>query len=164
MSSALDVKWPIPSLLLESQHFGTYPSQPVIATIKYKGISCVPANGIPVAAYILQLIYCGTTAAACDPQNNSRTQVRCCAKMACIANYIKYTRKYAEYRARWAIVLQGSHVSWISSGALLRGDKRLHFAEGHQIQVRILRAGRKLRAQIEGFRCQSFRANDQRVY
>ncbi|KAH0951561.1 hypothetical protein HN011_005593 [Eciton burchellii] len=75
MSSALDVKWPIPSLLLESQHFGTYPSQPVIATIKYKGISCVPANGIPVAAYILQLIYCGTTAAACDPQNNSRTQM-----------------------------------------------------------------------------------------
>ncbi|CAL1681661.1 unnamed protein product [Lasius platythorax] len=75
MSSALDVKWPIPSLLLESQHFGTYPSQPVIATIKYNGISCVPANGIPVAAYSLQLIYCGTTAAACDPQNNSRTQV-----------------------------------------------------------------------------------------
>lgn len=75
MSSALDVKWPIPSLLLESQHFGTYPSQPVIATIKYNGISCVPDNGIPVAAYSLQLIYCGTTAAACDPQNNSRTQV-----------------------------------------------------------------------------------------
>ncbi|XP_072764164.1 uncharacterized protein Gogo isoform X3 [Anoplolepis gracilipes] len=75
MSSALDVKWPIPSLLLESQHFGTYPSQPVIATIKYNGISCVPANGIPVAAYSLQLIYCGTTAAACDPQNNSRMQV-----------------------------------------------------------------------------------------
>lgn len=75
MSSALDVKWPIPSLLLESQHFGTYPSQPVIATIKYNGISCVPANGIPVAAYSLQLIYCGTTDAACDPQNNSRTQV-----------------------------------------------------------------------------------------
>ncbi|XP_014468051.1 PREDICTED: uncharacterized protein LOC106740996 isoform X2 [Dinoponera quadriceps] len=75
MSSALDVKWPTPSLLLESQHFGTYPSQPVVATIKYNGISCVPANGVPVAAYILQLIYCGTTAAACDPQNNSRTQV-----------------------------------------------------------------------------------------
>lgn len=75
MSSALDVKWPIPSLLLESQHFGTYPSQPVIATIKYNGISCVPDNGIPVAAYSLQLIYCGTTAAACDPQNNSRMQV-----------------------------------------------------------------------------------------
>ncbi|XP_012541102.1 uncharacterized protein LOC105839373 isoform X2 [Monomorium pharaonis] len=75
MSSALDVKWPTPSLLLESQHFGTYPSQPVIATIKYNGISCVPANGVPVAAYILQLIYCGTTAAACDPQNNGRMQV-----------------------------------------------------------------------------------------
>ncbi|XP_011869419.1 PREDICTED: uncharacterized protein LOC105562883 isoform X2 [Vollenhovia emeryi] len=75
MSSALDVKWPTPSLLLESQHFGTYPSQPVIATIKYSGISCVPANGVPVAAYILQLIYCGTTAAACDPQNNGRMQV-----------------------------------------------------------------------------------------
>ncbi|XP_032671721.1 uncharacterized protein LOC116844362 isoform X3 [Odontomachus brunneus] len=75
MSSALDVKWPTPSLLLESQHFGTYPSQPIVATIKYNGISCVPANGVPVAAYILQLIYCGTTAAACDPQNNSRTQV-----------------------------------------------------------------------------------------
>ncbi|KAM0731380.1 SCO-spondin [Formica fusca] len=75
MSSALDVKWPIPSLLLESQHFGTYPSQPVIATIKYNGISCVPANGVPVAAYTLQLIYCGTTPAACDPQNNSRMQV-----------------------------------------------------------------------------------------
>ncbi|KAG5323137.1 SSPO protein, partial [Acromyrmex heyeri] len=75
MSSALDVKWPTPSLLLESQHFGTYPNQSIIATIKYKGISCVPANGVPVAAYILQLIYCGTTAAACDPQNNSRMQV-----------------------------------------------------------------------------------------
>lgn len=75
MSSALDVKWPTPSLLLETQQIGTYPSQPVIATIKYNGISCVPANGIPVAAYILQLIYCGTSAAACDPQNNSRTQV-----------------------------------------------------------------------------------------
>jgi len=75
MSSALDVKWPTPSLLLESQHFGTYPNQSIIATIKYKGISCIPANGVPVAAYILQLIYCGTTAAACDPQNNSRMQV-----------------------------------------------------------------------------------------
>ncbi|XP_012054704.1 PREDICTED: uncharacterized protein LOC105617761 [Atta cephalotes] len=75
MSSALDVKWPTPSLFLESQHFGTYPNQSIIATIKYKGISCIPANGVPVAAYILQLIYCGTTAAACDPQNNSRMQV-----------------------------------------------------------------------------------------
>ncbi|KAL0109016.1 hypothetical protein PUN28_014247 [Cardiocondyla obscurior] len=75
MSSALDVKWPTPSLLLESQHFGTYPNRSVIATIKYNGISCIPANGVPVAAYILQLIYCGTTAAACDPQNNGRMQV-----------------------------------------------------------------------------------------
>ncbi|KAL6255317.1 hypothetical protein P5V15_013657 [Pogonomyrmex californicus] len=75
MSSALDVKWPIPFLHLDSQHFGTYPSQPIVATIKYNKISCVPANGVPVAAYILQLIYCGTTAAACDPQNNGRTQV-----------------------------------------------------------------------------------------
>lgn len=75
MSSVLDVKWPTPSLLLESQNFGTYPSQPIIAIIKYNGISCVPANDAPVVAYILQLIYCGTTVAACDPQNNNRMQV-----------------------------------------------------------------------------------------
>ncbi|XP_020293454.1 uncharacterized protein LOC109859524 [Pseudomyrmex gracilis] len=75
MSSALDVKWPIPSLLLESHHFGTYPTQPVVVIIKYNEVLCVPVDGVPVAAYNLKLIYCGTTDTACDPQNNDRTQV-----------------------------------------------------------------------------------------
>ncbi|XP_047370834.1 uncharacterized protein LOC124957701 isoform X1 [Vespa velutina] len=75
MSNALDVKWPTPSLFLERQRFTTYPNEPISATLRYSEISCEPSEKVPAAAYTLQLIYCGSSTIACDPQNKSRVQV-----------------------------------------------------------------------------------------
>lgn len=75
MSNALDVKWPTPSLFLERQKFTTYPNEPISATLRYSEISCEPSEKVPAAAYTLQLIYCGSSTVACDPQNKSRVQV-----------------------------------------------------------------------------------------
>ncbi|XP_015182052.1 PREDICTED: uncharacterized protein LOC107069332 isoform X1 [Polistes dominula] len=75
MSNALDVKWPTPSLFLERQRFTTYPNVPISATLRYKEIFCEPSEKVPAAAYTLQLIYCGSSTVACDPQNKSRVQV-----------------------------------------------------------------------------------------
>ncbi|KAL7287438.1 hypothetical protein TKK_0018546 [Trichogramma kaykai] len=75
MWTTLDVRWPTPSLALEPQHLDTYPSQPVLATLEYTGISCAPAAGVPVPAYTVQLIYCGASVLSCDPRNKSHVQM-----------------------------------------------------------------------------------------
>ncbi|KAI4489498.1 hypothetical protein M0802_011033 [Mischocyttarus mexicanus] len=75
MSNALDVKWPTPSLFLERQRFTTYPNVPISVTLRYNEIFCEPSENVPAAAYTLQLIYCGSSTVACDPQNKSRVQV-----------------------------------------------------------------------------------------
>ncbi|XP_046626875.1 uncharacterized protein LOC124308332 isoform X1 [Neodiprion virginianus] len=75
MRTTLDVRWPTPSLSLEPQHFETYPRQPVLATIEYTGVSCTPYAGVPVAAYSLELIYCGPSVLSCDTRNKSHVQV-----------------------------------------------------------------------------------------
>ncbi|XP_063995525.1 uncharacterized protein LOC135172933 isoform X2 [Diachasmimorpha longicaudata] len=73
--TTLDVRWPTPSLTMEPQHFNTYPDQPVLATLEYTGISCAPAEGLPVDTYSLQLIYCGASVLSCDPRNRSIPQM-----------------------------------------------------------------------------------------
>ncbi|XP_014612298.1 PREDICTED: uncharacterized protein LOC106791281 isoform X3 [Polistes canadensis] len=75
MSNALDVKWPTPSLFLERQRFTTYPNVSISATLRYKEIFCEPSEKVPAAVYTLQLIYCGSSTVACDPQNKSRVQI-----------------------------------------------------------------------------------------
>ncbi|XP_023317797.1 uncharacterized protein LOC106656491 [Trichogramma pretiosum] len=75
MWTTLDVRWPTPSLALEPQHLDTYPSQPVLATLEYTGISCAPAAGVPVPTYTVQLIYCGASVLSCDPRNKSHVQM-----------------------------------------------------------------------------------------
>lgn len=75
MRTTLDVRWPTPSLALEPQHLDTYPSQPVLATLEYTGISCAPSLGVPVPTYSVQLIYCGSSPSSCDPRNKSHVQV-----------------------------------------------------------------------------------------
>ncbi|XP_076749632.1 thrombospondin-1 like protein golden goal isoform X1 [Xylocopa sonorina] len=74
-SKILDVKWPLPTIFLESQQITTYPSDPVKTIIKYDGINCAPSENVPVAVYILQLIYCGSTATACYLRNSTSTQL-----------------------------------------------------------------------------------------
>lgn len=71
----LDVKWPLPTIYLESQQITTYPDKPITATVKYDGVNCSPSENVPVAVYILQLIYCGSTVTACYLQNNTYIQV-----------------------------------------------------------------------------------------
>ncbi|XP_014219312.1 uncharacterized protein LOC106647422 [Copidosoma floridanum] len=73
--TTLDVRWPTPSLALEPQHFDTYPSQPVLATLEYTGITCSPLPGVPVPTFSVQLIYCGASVLSCDPRNKSHVQV-----------------------------------------------------------------------------------------
>ncbi|XP_046751696.1 uncharacterized protein LOC124414712 isoform X2 [Diprion similis] len=75
MRTTLDIRWPTPSLSLEPQHFETYPRQPVLATIEYTGVSCTPYAGVPIAAYSLELIYCGPSVLSCDTRNKSHVQV-----------------------------------------------------------------------------------------
>lgn len=74
-SKILDVKWPLPAIYLESQQIVTYPNEPVKATVKYNEINCSPSDNVPVAIYILQLIYCGSSVTACYLQNNTYIQV-----------------------------------------------------------------------------------------
>lgn len=74
-SKILDVKWPLPAIFLESQQIITYPDEPVKTTIKYNGMNCSPSENVPVAVYILQLIYCGSSVTACYLQNNTYIQV-----------------------------------------------------------------------------------------
>ncbi|KAJ8665366.1 hypothetical protein QAD02_007028 [Eretmocerus hayati] len=74
MRASLDVRWPTASLAVEPQHLDTYPSQPVLATLEYGGVSCEPEPGVPVPTYSLQLIYCGTSVLSCDPRNKSHVQ------------------------------------------------------------------------------------------
>lgn len=73
--ATLDVKWPSPSINIEPQHFTTFPSQPILATLEYDEVSCTPADGASVAQYSLQLLYCGSSIVFCDPRNESHTQV-----------------------------------------------------------------------------------------
>ncbi|XP_071877325.1 thrombospondin-1 like protein golden goal isoform X2 [Bombus fervidus] len=74
-SKILDVKWPLPTIFLESQQITTYPDKPVKATIRYNGVNCSPSDNVPVAVYILQLIYCGSSVTACYLQNNTYIQI-----------------------------------------------------------------------------------------
>ncbi|XP_034934058.1 uncharacterized protein gogo isoform X2 [Chelonus insularis] len=74
MRTTLDVRWPTPSLAIDS-HFSTYPDKPVDATLEYTGVSCAPAEGIPVDTFSLQLIYCGASVLSCDPRNKSNVQI-----------------------------------------------------------------------------------------
>ncbi|OAD56642.1 SCO-spondin [Eufriesea mexicana] len=74
-SKILDVKWPLPAIYLESQQIATYPNEPVKATVKYNEINCSPFEHVPVAFYILQLIYCGSSVTACYLQNNTYIQI-----------------------------------------------------------------------------------------
>ncbi|XP_076221898.1 thrombospondin-1 like protein golden goal isoform X2 [Nomia melanderi] len=74
-SKILDVKWPTPKIFLESQVIDTYPNKRVATTIKYDETSCSPLENVPVAVYILQLIYCGSSVTACYLQNNTHTQI-----------------------------------------------------------------------------------------
>ncbi|XP_054009460.1 uncharacterized protein LOC128892872 [Hylaeus anthracinus] len=74
-SKILDVKWPTPTIFLESQRIATYPNKRVTTTVKYDGTSCSPTENVPVAVYILQLIYCGSSVTACYLQNNTHTQI-----------------------------------------------------------------------------------------
>ena len=75
MRSTLDVRWPVPSLSIESQHLQTYPGQPVLAALEYTGVSCQPAPGVPITTYSLQLIFCGASVLSCDPRNKTLVQV-----------------------------------------------------------------------------------------
>ncbi|XP_033360315.1 uncharacterized protein LOC117239110 isoform X2 [Bombus vosnesenskii] len=74
-SKILDVKWPLPTIFLESQQITTYPDKPVKATIRYNGVNCSPSDNVPVTVYILQLIYCGSSVTACYLQNNTYIQI-----------------------------------------------------------------------------------------
>ncbi|KAK9304257.1 hypothetical protein QLX08_004258 [Tetragonisca angustula] len=74
-SKILDVKWPLPTIFLESQQITTYPDKPVKVTIKYNEVNCSPSDNVPVAVYILQLIYCGSSVTACYLQNNTYIQI-----------------------------------------------------------------------------------------
>lgn len=67
----VEVRWPQPSLALEPQHLETYPSQPVLASLEYAGLTCEPAPGLPVPSFSLQLVYCGASMLSCDPRNRS---------------------------------------------------------------------------------------------
>ncbi|CAK9822132.1 SSPOP [Anthophora retusa] len=74
-SKILDVKWPLPTIYLESQQITSYPNKPIKATVKYDGVNCSPSENVPLAIYILQLIYCGSSVTACYLQNNTYIQV-----------------------------------------------------------------------------------------
>ncbi|XP_043261355.1 uncharacterized protein LOC122402545 [Colletes gigas] len=74
-SKILNVKWPTPKIFLESQQIVTYPNKRFTITVKYDGTSCSPTENVPVAVYILQLIYCGSSVTACYLQNNTHTQI-----------------------------------------------------------------------------------------
>ncbi|XP_076667643.1 thrombospondin-1 like protein golden goal [Andrena cerasifolii] len=74
-SRLVDVKWPTPTIFLESQQIATYPNRRVTTVVRYAGTNCNPSENVPVAVYILQLIYCGSSVTACYLQNNTHTQV-----------------------------------------------------------------------------------------
>ncbi|KZC09359.1 PREDICTED: uncharacterized protein LOC107187597 [Dufourea novaeangliae] len=74
-SKIVDVKWPTPKIFLQSQVIATYPNNRVTTTIRYDETSCNPSENVPVAVYILQLIYCGSSLTACYLQNNTHTQI-----------------------------------------------------------------------------------------
>ncbi|XP_026675492.1 uncharacterized protein LOC108632393 isoform X2 [Ceratina calcarata] len=74
-SKILDVKWPLPTIFLEPKEISTYPNESVRATVKYDGLNCSPSGNVPVAVYILQLVYCGSTVTACYLQNTTYTQI-----------------------------------------------------------------------------------------
>ncbi|XP_078041481.1 thrombospondin-1 like protein golden goal isoform X1 [Augochlora pura] len=71
----VDVKWPTPNIFLDSHEIDTYPNKRVMTTVRYNDASCGPSENVPVAVYILQLIYCGASVSACYLHNNTHTQV-----------------------------------------------------------------------------------------
>ncbi|XP_031778094.1 uncharacterized protein LOC103315518 isoform X2 [Nasonia vitripennis] len=72
--AGLEVRWPQPALALEPQRLESFPSQPVLASLEYAGVSCEPAAGLPVPRFSLQLVYCGASVLSCDPRNRSQAQ------------------------------------------------------------------------------------------
>ncbi|XP_076233758.1 thrombospondin-1 like protein golden goal isoform X2 [Calliopsis andreniformis] len=74
-SRIVDVKWPTPTIFLESQQITTYPNKDITTTVKYAGTNCNPSKNVPVVVYILQLVYCGPSLTACYLQNDTYTQI-----------------------------------------------------------------------------------------
>ncbi|XP_076298910.1 thrombospondin-1 like protein golden goal isoform X3 [Lasioglossum baleicum] len=71
----VDVKWPMPNIFLDSHEVKTYPNNRVTTTVRYNDANCNPLENVPVAVYVLQLIYCGASLTACYLHNNTHTQV-----------------------------------------------------------------------------------------
>ncbi|XP_071051599.1 uncharacterized protein [Onthophagus taurus] len=79
ITRSLDVRWPMPQLLLTPEHIQTYPEEPVTAILEFPEVVCPPIIDTPPSAipeFWLELHYCGHSILMCDdPAWNKSAQV-----------------------------------------------------------------------------------------